>query len=95
MRLAAVGMNAADIAVAMEWQPERCAAFCRLAATPGSRIAMLLAAGRVTGRAEPLAKLQEAAVVGNVDAIKALQKVQAFNRYSELINHMDEDEFTD
>lgn len=44
---------------------------------------------------EVMLKLHEVAKGGNVEAINALRKVQAFNRYNELLNHMDDDEFTD
>lgn len=95
MRLAAVGMMPGEIAVAMEWPVEKRTAFCILAGMPGSKIARLIAAGRANGRATPQTKLHAAAEAGNIDAIKALQKVQAANRYKELLNHMDDDEFTD
>ncbi len=95
MRLAAVGLKPRDIAVSMEWPEVRREAFCVLAAMPGSDVALLLEAGRAIGLATPRTKLQQAAEVGNVDAIKALHKMQAANRYNELLNHMDEDEFTD
>lgn len=45
MQLAAVGFMPKEIAVAMEWPREKRAAFCLLAATPGSDIAMMIAAG--------------------------------------------------
>lgn len=95
MQLAAVGFMPREIAVAMEWPREKRAAFCLLANTPGSEVAMLIAAGKAVGRADPQIKLQEAAKAGNIDAIKTLQKLQANNRFNELVNHMDDDEFTD
>lgn len=95
MQLAAVGFMPRDIAVAMEWPREKRVAFCLLADTPGSEVAMLIAAGKAVGRADPQIKLQEAAKAGNIDAIKALHKIQANNRFNELVNHMDDDEFTD
>lgn len=95
MQLAAVGFMPKEIAVAMEWPREKRAAFCLLAETPGSEVAMLIAVGKTVGRAEPQRKLQEAAQAGNIDAIKTLQKLQANNRFNELVNHMDDDEFTD
>lgn len=95
MQLAAVGFMPRDIAVAMEWPREKRTAFCMLANIPGSDIAALISAGRALGRAEPQRKLQEAARAGNIDAIRTLQKIQANNRFNELINHMDDDEFTD
>lgn len=95
MKLAAVGFMPREIAVAMEWPREKRAAFCILANTPGSEIALLIAAGKAVGRADPQKKLQEAAQAGNIDAIKTLQKLQANNRFNELVNHMDDDEFTD
>ena len=95
MQLAAVGFMPSEIAVALEWPREKRAAFCFLANKPGSDVALLIAAGRAVGRAEPQKKLQAAAQAGNIDAIKALQKLQAHNRYNELVNHMDDDEFTD
>lgn len=95
MKLAAVGFMPREIAVAMEWPREKRAAFCLLANTPGSEIAMMIAAGKALGRADPQKKLQAAAQAGNIDAIKTLQKLQANNRFNELVNHMDDDEFTD
>ena len=53
MQLAAVGFMPKEIAVAMEWPREKRAAFCLLAATPGSDIAMMIAAGKAVGRADP------------------------------------------
>ena len=35
------------------------------------------------------------AQAGNIDAIRTLQKVQANNRFNELVYNMDDDEFTD
>lgn len=95
MKLAAVGFMPREIAVAMEWPNEKRVAFCMLANTPGSEIAMMIAAGRALGRAEPQQKLQEAAKAGNIDAIKTLHKLQANNRFNELVTNMDDDEFTD
>lgn len=95
MQLAAVGFMPREIAVAMEWPREKRVIFCRLAEKPGSEIALLIAAGKAAGRAEPQRKLQEAAQAGNIDAIRTLQKLQAHNRFNELVNHMDDDEFTD
>lgn len=95
MQLAAVGFMPKEIAVAMEWPREKRVAFCLLANTPGSEVAMLIASGRAIGRADPQKKLQEAATAGNIDAIKTLHKLQANNRFNELVNNMDDDEFTD
>lgn len=94
MKLAAVGFIPREIAVSMEWTRERRAAFCILANVPGSAISVLIAAGRATGRAQPQIKLQEAANAGNIEAIKALQNLQRTNRFNELVNNMDDDEFT-
>lgn len=95
MALAAVGLTPAEIVAAMNWPRERRAAFCIMAEQPGSEIAVLIAAGRATGRAKPQIKLQAAAESGDTDAIKILQSVQARNRYNELLNNMDEDELAD
>lgn len=92
MKLAAVGFMPKDIAVAMEWSPERRISFRILADIPGSDVAMLIAAGKAQGRARPQMKLQEAAAAGNVEAIKALQHLQATNRFNELLTNMDDDE---
>lgn len=94
MKLAAVGFAPTEIAVSMEWPRERRAAFCVASKIPGSDIALLIAAGRATGRAQPQIKLQEAAQAGNIEAIKALQSLQRNNRFNELVNNMDDDEFT-
>lgn len=94
MQLAAVGFMPHEIAVSMEWPRERRAAFCFLANIPGSTISILITAGRAAGRAQPQIKLQEAAKAGNIEAIKALQNLQRTNRFNELVNNMDDDEFT-
>lgn len=94
MKLAAVGFITREIAIAMEWPREKRAAFCALAEYPGSSVAVLIAAGRAEGRAMPQTKLQEQAWAGNIDAIKALQTLQAKNRFNELVSYMDDDEFT-
>lgn len=94
MKLAAVGFMPHEIAVSMEWPRERRAAFCILANIPGSAVSALITAGRATGRAQPQIKLQEAAQAGNIEAIKALQNLQRINRFNELVNNMDDDEFT-
>ncbi len=94
MKLAAVGFMPHEIAVSMEWTRERRAAFCIHANVPGSAISVLITAGRATGRAQPQIKLQEAAKAGNIEAIKALQNLQRTNRFNELVNNMDDDEFT-
>lgn len=94
MKLAAVGFMPREIAVAMEWPRDRRAAFCILAEIPGSDVALLLAAGKAEGRAVPQTKLQEQAKAGNIEAIKALQTLQANNRFNELVSYMDDDEFT-
>lgn len=93
-KLASVGMRPAEIAVSMEWPAERCRAFCIIAELPGSPLALMLASARAEGIATPQIKLQEAAVAGNLDAIKELQKFQARNRFNELVNYLDDDEFT-
>lgn len=93
-KLASAGMRPAEIAVSMEWPPERCRAFCIIAELPGSPLALMLAAARAEGIATPQIKLQEAATAGNIDAIKELQKIQARNRFNELVNYLDDDEFT-
>lgn len=94
MKLAAVGFMPREIAVAMEWPRDRRTAFCALAEFPGSDVALLLAAGRATGRAMLQTKLHEQAKAGNIEAIKALQTLQANNRFNELVSFMDDDEFT-
>jgi hypothetical protein len=93
LKLAAVGMMPNDIAVALEMPLERRSLFNMLAIIPGTSINLLIAAGRANGIAMPQIKLQEAAKAGNIDAIKALQNLQARNRYNELVNHLDDDEF--
>lgn len=93
MQLAAVGMLPRDIAVAMEMPRNRRELFCSLSEVPGSQVNLLIAAGRANGVAMPQVKLQQAAKAGNIDAIKALQCCQALNRYNELVNNLDDDEF--
>lgn len=94
LRLAAVGLTPAQIAAAMEYPPDVAAAFVALADVPDSTVARLIAEGRANGIATPQMKLQEAAAAGNIDAIKALQKLQTVNRFNELIYYMDDDEFS-
>lgn len=93
-RLAAVGLMPRDIAVAMEWPRERRRAFCLMADCADTEISDLIAAGRAMGRVQPQMKLQEAAAAGNVEAVKALQGLQAANRFAEQLTLMDDDEFT-
>lgn len=93
-KLAAVGLSPAEIALSMEWPDERRFVFLTLANSHNSTIAHLIASGRASGRSIPQIKLQEAAAAGNIDAIKALQRLQANNRFNELVNNMDDDEFT-
>lgn len=94
LRLAAVGLTPAQIAAAMEYLPDAAAAFVGQADVPDSAVARLIAEGRANGVATPQMKLQEAAAAGNIDAIKALQKLQTVNRFNELIYYMDDDEFS-
>lgn len=94
LKLAAVGLAPAQIAAAMEYPPDAAAAFVALADVPGSTVARLMIEGRANGIASPQMKLQQAANAGNIDAIKTLQKIQQANRFNELINYMDDDEFT-
>lgn len=93
-KLASVGMRPAEIAVSMEWTAERRRDFCFIAELPGSHLAVMLAAARAEGIATPQIKLQGAAAAGNIDAIKELQKIQARNRFNELVSYLDDDEFT-
>lgn len=44
---------------------------------------------------QTVAKLQEGALGGNVEAIKTLQELQEKNRLYELLTHIDEDESSD
>lgn len=92
MKMSAVGLMPFEIALSMEWSPERRAAFCRLAMIPGSVVATLMLEGRTLGKTQPQVKLQEAAAAGNIEAVKSLQELQAKNRMNELITFMDEDE---
>lgn len=94
LQLAAVGLTPGQIAAAMEYPPDVAAAFVLLADVPGSTVARLILEGRANGIAAPQMKLQQAANAGNIDAIKTLQKLQQVNRFNELINYMDDDEFT-
>ena len=94
MQLAAVGLSPADIAAAVELDTPSALAFVALAEIPGSNVSLMLARGRAIGRATPQMKLQAAANAGNIDAVKTLQKIQKENRFQELVNNMDNDEFT-
>lgn len=93
-KLAAVGLTAAQIAAAIELTPDVATVFINLAEVPGSAVARLIAEGRANGLATPQMKLHEAAAAGNIDAIKALHKLQKENRFIELLGYMDDDEFT-
>lgn len=95
MALAAVGFMPPEIAMYMKWPQDKRIAFCMLANTPGSEIAILISAGRISGRADSHMKLHAAAKDGNIDAIKMLREIQADNRFNELVSHMDNDELTD
>lgn len=94
MKLAAVGLSPAEIAAAVELGTRNALLFVALAEVPGSNVSLMLAQGRAIGRATPQMKLQEAANAGNIDAVKTLQKIQKENRFQELVNNMDNDEFT-
>lgn len=94
LKMAAVGLMPSEIAAAMEWPVERQVQFCFLAQFKESQIGLLIAAGKATGRIQPQIKLQEAATAGNLDAVKTLIKVQAGNRFNELVTYMDDDETT-
>lgn len=94
LKLAAVGLTPVQIAAAIELSPEATAAFVALADIPGSPVCRLIEEGRAAGISVPQIKLQEAAVAGNIDAIKMLQQLQHANRFNELIYYMDDDEFT-
>lgn len=94
MRLAAVGMRPADIALALELPPGKLMEFVKAAQDPANSLFWLIASGRATGKATPQIKLQEAAAAGNLEAIRLLQKAQAQNRFNDLLIKMDEDEYT-
>lgn len=94
MKLAAVGLSPAEIAAAVELDTRSAMLFVALADIPGSNVSLMLARGRAIGRATPQMKLQEAANAGNIDAVKTLQKIQKENRFRELVNNMDDDEYT-
>lgn len=91
-KLAAVGVRPQDIALIVELTPDEATVFLSLAGIPGSPVDKLLSEGRVAGSAIPQIKLQEAAAAGNIDAIRALQKLQTLNRFNELLYYMDDDE---
>ena len=94
LKLAAVGLSPAEIAAAVELDTRTAMLFVALAEVPGSNVSLMLARGRAIGRATPQMKLQEAANAGNIDAVKTLQKIQKENSFQELVNNMDNDEFT-
>ena len=91
-KLAAVGLSPREIVALAELTPDEATVFLTLASVPGSPVDLLLSEGRAAGVAIPQIKLQEAATAGNIDAIKALQKLQALNRFNEFLNNMDDDE---
>ena len=92
-KLAAVGVSPRDIVVMAKLTPDEASVFLSLVDVPGSPVDRLIAEGRAAGAAIPQIKLQEAAAAGNIDAIRTLQKLQAQNRFNELLYYMDEDEF--
>lgn len=94
LKLAAVGLSPAEIAAVVELDTRTAMLFVALAEIPGSNVSLMLARGRAIGRATQQIKLQEAATAGNIDAVKTLQKIQKENRFQELVNNMDNDEFT-
>lgn len=91
-KLSAVGVNAADIAAALELPPVQTMLFRREAERLGSPIQRLIAMGRVNGASTPQMKLHDAATTGNVQAIIALRKLQDANRFNTLVENMDNDE---
>lgn len=92
MKLAAVGLQPREIAMALELGPSEAASFCARAPMPGEKIHALIMTGRANGKATPQIKLQEQAMAGNIDAIKLLQQIQDENRYNELLAGIDDDE---
>lgn len=94
LKLAAVGLDPAQIAAAIELKPDVATVFIILAEIPGTPVARLIAEGRANGLAKPQMKLQEAASTGNIDAIKTLRKLQRENMFIEQLRYMDDDEFT-
>lgn len=93
-RLAALGYNAKKIAIALGLERNEMLLFLRDAATPGTAVAVLMLQAITETKAAPQVKLHEAAEAGNVDAIKLLQDVQRRNQFNNMIEQMDDDEFT-
>ena len=94
VKLASDGLSPRDIAVAIGLDDNAADAFCRMAPMPGSPVFRLMERGRTEGRKTALTKLSDVAREGNIDAVKALAEIQAASRHDELINYMDDDEFT-
>jgi ParB-like chromosome segregation protein Spo0J len=93
-RLAALGFTAKNIAVALGLERDEMLLFLRDAATPGTAVAVLMLQAVTQTQAAPQIKLHEAAEAGNVDAVKLLQDVQRRNQFNNMIEQMDDDEFT-
>lgn len=92
LRMAAAGMAPPAIAAATGLDGAEAAEFVRLAATPGSPVAALMAEGRANGLATPQVKALEAATAGNLDAVRTLRRIQSENLYDELLAGIDDDE---
>ncbi len=94
MKMAAVGLNPEQIAASLDMTRMQRLIFVAAAETPGTMVAELLEKGRAVGVSGPLVKLQEAAVAGNIDAVKTLRDTRRENQFFQLLNAMDDDEFT-
>lgn len=55
--MAAIGLKPTEIAVTMGWPAEKRKQFIGIASQVDSNVAVLIASGRITGRANPLIKL--------------------------------------
>lgn len=93
-RLAALGFTPKNIAIALGLDRDDMLLFLRDAAVPGTAVAVLMLQAITQTKAAPQIKLHEAAEAGNVDAVKLLQDVQRRNQFNNMIEQMDDDEFT-
>ena len=92
--LSALGYTASVIARMLELQPEEAKMFCYLARLPRSGISTLIQTGILESNMRAETQLLSQAEGGDVDAFVELQKVKNRNHYFQIIDSLDEDEFS-
>lgn len=91
---AAAGLSAADIAASVGMVPGVARVFVELADEPGSPVSQLLQSARAGADAEAVKALLKSAGLGDAESLKLLVELRERNRFNELIQNMDDDEYT-